>query len=207
MTELNFTEAEVCFYLEAVLGKKPVRDEKGNYLLTCPFAAHRTLFVYMQPSTGDFYCRAGCAGGELAVFEMGRSKIFDLREARRAVLKIIGAEKEKARLADQAARDRALLAAQEAKAAREKALEGLPDDVKKLLRMVDRHPGKSRRWLQQYSHLYAHQLHKAIRFIERRKLVAWKDERVSGGRRRRLYFPLDVSQPPTTMTTDDEASC
>ncbi len=202
MTELNFSEEDVLLYFKAIFGEVPARDENGRFRLNCPFPFHPGGFIYMEPTNGHFFCRGGCGRGELAIFHMAKAKIFGLREARQAVIRIIGAEKQKARLAEQAARERALLAAQEAEAAREKALDGLPHNVKKLLRMIDRHPGKSRRWLQQRSHLFAHELHKVIRHIERRKLVAWKDERVSGGRPRRQYFPLDASQPSTAFKVD-----
>ncbi len=207
MTELNFSEAEVRFYLEALLGKNPVRDEKGYFLLDCPFAVHPGVFIHMNPNNGQFYCRGGCARGELAVFEVGRAKISSLGEARRAVLRIIEAEKDKIRLAEQAAKEKALLAEQEAKAALDKATEGLPPDVKKLFGMVARHPGRSRRYLQQSSHAGAYGFRKAIRYLERSGLVTWKDQPVSGGKARRVYFPVVLSQQPSTQTTDSEASC
>ena len=175
MTELDFSEEDVLLYFKAVFGELPARDENGHFRLDCPFPFHPGGFVYMDPTNGQFHCRGGCGRGELAIFHMAKAKIFGFREARQAVLRIIKAEKEKARLADQAAKERALLAEREAKAAREKALAGLPDDVKKLVRKVDRHPGKSRRWLQQCSHLYGREFGKAIRCIERGKLVAWQD--------------------------------
>jgi hypothetical protein len=82
----------------------------------------------------------------------------------------------------------------------------LPPDVKKLFGMVARHPGRSRRHLQQSSHAGAYGFRKAIRHLERSGLVTWADERVSGGKRRRRYYPVLPSQPSAASTTDDEAS-
>lgn len=207
MTELNFSEEEVLLYVKAVLGEMPARDEKGTFRLDCPFPFHPGGFSYMDPANGRFHCRGGCARGELAVFEVGRAKLPGLREARQAVLRIIGAEKEKVRLADQAAKERALLAELEAKAAEAKALEGLPHDVRKLFKMINRSPGRSRRLLQQSSHAGAYGFRRAIRYLERSGLVTWADERVSGGKRRRRYYPVLPSQPSPTPTRDDEPSC
>jgi len=207
MIELNLNEEEVRLYLKAVLGELPARSENGTTRPDCPFPFHPGGFIYMDPANGCFHCRGGCARGELAVFEMGRAKLPGLREARQAVLRIIETEKEKARLAVHEAKERAMLAEQEAKAAEAKALEALPYGVRKLFKMINRHPGRSRRHLQQSSHVGAYRFRKAIRQLERSRFVTWEDHRVAGGKRRRIYFPVVLSQPSATPTTNDEGNC
>jgi hypothetical protein len=127
---------------------------------------------------------------------MGRAKILDLREARQAVLRIIGA-----------GRQEALLTEQEAKAALDKATDSLPSDAKKLFWMIARNPGRPRRYYQQGSHMNRREFRNGLRELGRRGLISKKVAPTTGGRRRVCYFPVVAGNPTTTPKVDDTGSC
>lgn len=183
--ERSLSAVEIAIYLEAVLGEEPLSDAQGRTRLRCPCRSTPEHFIILALNSGQWFCEGGCGRGDIFDFEEWRSRAFGFRQAEVAVLKIIHDAQEKARKAEPTV-----------EAVHIECPKDLPFDARKLLTNIARHPyiGQSRRHLQQTAHLYRHAFRTAIRLLERRRLVLWRDEPSTGGRRRRTYFPRPAGE-------------
>ena len=196
MPDLDLKEDDVWLYLTAVLGEKPAVDKEGQVTLECPFRSHPGFLSYVIPAAGRWYCPAGCARGDLAIYEWGRSRVAYLRQAQQSVLKIIEAEKQKNLMAEKATL-----------AARYSALEGLQDSAKRLFGMIARNRGQARRYYQQGSHMNHREFRNGLRELLRRGLISKKTVPATGRRRRVCYFSVVAGKPPTGSMPDEGVSC
>ena len=180
---MEVSAGDVLLYAEVVSGKRPAPTQ-GRIRLKCVVRPDPEHLVAMSVDSGDWHCERDCGHGDLAEYEAWRSKAFGVRQAENNIEGIIWQAKEKVRKCEPIVRP-----------VHVETREDLPFDARNLLVSIVRHPGKSGRYHQQTSHLHHRQFHSAIRLLERRRLVSWKDEPSTGGRRRRIYFPLSTSEP------------
>ena len=169
---------------KAIVGQIPVPDDLGRIRLKCPCRSRPEHAIVMTLSTGDWYCESGCGRGDIADYEEWRSKAFGIRQGENNIRGIIEEAKSRAR------------------PAQVEVPKDLDPDARSLFARITRHPGKSRRNLQQTAHLRGKDFHRALRLLDGRRLVSWEDEPSTGGRRRRTYFP---GAHPPTMTPQDRS--
>ena len=144
-----------------------------------------------DPEHGRLVLRERLGRGDLATYEEWRSKDFGYRHGERNIRRIIEEAKNKGPEPEPAVSPPQV-----------EVPKDLDPDARSLFARIVRQPGKSRRYLQQAAHLRGNDFHRALRLLERRRLVSWKDEASTGGRKRRTYFP---APNPPTMTPQDRS--
>jgi hypothetical protein len=66
----------------------------------------------------------------------------------------------------------------------------------RVVALIRRHRGKDRRYLQRSAHLPAGRFARIMRFVEQENEITHEDRPSTGGRWRRLYFPVHRPRPP-----------
>lgn len=180
---------EVRAYFTHVLGDARVPDGQGGCWGECLFRRH-LMPIYINFIDGHWECSGGCGRGDIVKFEMNRSRITDYQKGREAVLNIIA---------------EALAQAEDTANKANRAFAGqlLPGttvadrDADSLLARIARHPGRSRRYLQQGSHWSGQRFGRALGRLERLGLVKCDDQPTTGGRRRRTYCVSTKCEQPS----------
>lgn len=174
---------EQILYYRAVMGEKWVPEGMTSFQTSCPFKPnlnHRFM-VYLEAARWN--CMQ-CGEGDIFGFQAKLSEREHIRASIARVWDMIADVK-----AGKAKKSGPTAAADDkAPPAEPTTIER--QDVRRLFGLVCRHPGSTRRYLQQCLHAPAGRFDRALRRLELQGRVTWREEFRPGGRRLPVYFPV-----------------